>query len=120
MIALPPVAPVTGWRRSAWLPRDHYVRLDSSDYSVYPAAIGRRIEITADLDRVRCPATGTWPRTMTESGPDTRPSLTRRTWPRPALRQDRLEVIRPAAGSAVEIRRLADYDAALGTGGGAA
>ena len=53
-------------------------------------------------------------------GPDTRPSLTRRTWPRPALRQDRLEVIRPAAGSAVEIRRLADYDAALGTGGGAA
>ena len=37
-----------------------------------------------------------------------------------ALRQDRLEVIRPAAGTAVEVRRLADYDTALGIDGGAA
>jgi hypothetical protein len=35
------------------LARDHYVRLDSDDYSVHPAVIGRRIEVTADLDRVR-------------------------------------------------------------------
>jgi transposase len=28
MLALPPVAPVTGWRLAARLPRDHYVRLD--------------------------------------------------------------------------------------------
>ena len=53
MIPLPPVAPVTGWRHSARLPRDHYVRLDSNDYSVHPAVIGRRIEVTAGLDRVR-------------------------------------------------------------------
>ena len=33
--------------------RDHYVRLDSNDYSVHPAVIGRRIEVTADLARVR-------------------------------------------------------------------
>jgi transposase len=44
---------VTGWRFSARLARDHYVRLDSNDYSVHPAVIGRRIEITADLARVR-------------------------------------------------------------------
>ncbi len=28
MLPLPPVAPVTGWRTSSRLPRDHYVRLD--------------------------------------------------------------------------------------------
>ena len=33
MLALPPVAPATGWRSSARLARDHYVRLDSNDYS---------------------------------------------------------------------------------------
>jgi hypothetical protein len=53
MIGLPPVAPVTGWRRTGRLPRDHYVRLDGNDYSGDPAVIGRRIEVTADLARVR-------------------------------------------------------------------
>jgi transposase len=52
MLALPPVAPVTGWRSFTRLARDHYIRLDSNDYSVHPAVIGRRIEITADLGRV--------------------------------------------------------------------
>ena len=45
MLALPPVAPETGWRASLRLPRDHYVRLDANDYSVHPAVIGRRIEV---------------------------------------------------------------------------
>ena len=53
MIPLPPVPPVTGWHKTARLPRDYYVRLDGNDYSVDPAVIGRRIEITADLARVR-------------------------------------------------------------------
>jgi hypothetical protein len=35
-----PVAPVTGWRASTRLARDHYIRLDSNDYSVHPAVIG--------------------------------------------------------------------------------
>jgi transposase len=52
MVALPPLAPATGWRRTARLARDHYVRLDGNDYSVDPAVIGRRIEVTAGLDRV--------------------------------------------------------------------
>src|SRR5438046_1692308 len=52
MLALPPVPPVTGWRQWARLARDHYIRLDSNDYSVHPAVIGRRIEVTAGLDRV--------------------------------------------------------------------
>jgi transposase len=121
MIPLPPVAPVTGWRRAARLPRDHYVRLDSNDYSVHPAVIGRRIQITADLARVRVSCDGqvvadhdrAWARHQTITDPAHLAAAR-------ALRQDRLEVLRPAAGPAVEIRRLADYDAALGTGGGAA
>ena len=53
MLALPPVGPSIGWRSSTRLPRDHYVRLDGNDYSVHPVAVGRRIEVTADLGRVR-------------------------------------------------------------------
>src|SRR6202158_5549302 len=53
MLALPPVAPVSGRRLATRLARDHYVRLDSNDYSVHPSVIGRRIEVIADLERVR-------------------------------------------------------------------
>src|SRR4029453_5782098 len=53
MLPRPPLAPATGGRISGRLPRDFYVRLDSNDYSVHPSAIGRRIEVIADLDRVR-------------------------------------------------------------------
>ena len=121
MIGLPPVPPVTGWRRTSRLPRDHYVRLDTNDYSVHPSVIGRRIEITAGLDRVRVCCDGqivadherAWARHQTITDPVHLAAAR-------ALRRDRLEVIRPAAGPQVEIRCLADYDAALGTGGGAA
>jgi hypothetical protein len=53
MLTLPPVAPAIGWRSSLRLAGNHYVRLDSNDYSVHPAVIGRRIEVVADLDRVK-------------------------------------------------------------------
>jgi transposase len=56
MLELPPVAPVVGWRLTTRLPRDHYVRLDSNDYSVHPSVIGRRVDVIADADhvQVRC------------------------------------------------------------------
>jgi transposase len=53
MLALPPVPPTVGWENTLRLPRDHYVRLGSNDYSVHPTAIGRRVLVRADLDRVR-------------------------------------------------------------------
>jgi hypothetical protein len=53
MLPLPPVAPATGGRVSTRLARDNYVRLDGNDYSVHPAVIGRRVEVVADLHRVR-------------------------------------------------------------------
>jgi hypothetical protein len=52
MLALPPVAPVVGWVNRVRLGRDYYVRLDSSDYSVDPAMIGRFVDVPADLSRV--------------------------------------------------------------------
>src|SRR5215211_5700526 len=59
MLPLPPVAPVTGWHTSLRLPRDHYVRLDSNDYSVHPAAVGRRpwalLGTPSDAQRPRPP-----------------------------------------------------------------
>ena len=82
MLALPPVAPQTGWRTLTRLARDHYVRLDSNDYSVHPAVIGRRIEVTADLARVRVAVRRPGrSRTMSGPGPAISPSPTRRTGP---------------------------------------
>jgi transposase len=115
MLALPPVPPATGWRASLRLPRDHYVRLDSNDYSVHPAMIGRRVEVMADLHRVRVRCEGRlvadhariWARHQTVSDP-AHVAAAR------ALRRDRFDLVRPVAALAVEIRCLADYDTALG------
>lgn len=121
MLVLPPVAPQTGWRAWTRLARDHYVRLDSNDYSVHPAAIGRRIEVAADLARVRVLCDGqlaadhrrSWAWHQSISDP-AHVAAAR------ALRRDRVTALRRPAEPEVQIRALADYDAALGTGGGVA
>lgn len=41
MLQLPPAPPAVGWRARVRLPRDHYVRLASNDYSVDPSVVGR-------------------------------------------------------------------------------
>jgi transposase len=97
MLALAPVAPATGWRFSARLARDHYIRLDSNDYSVHPAVIGRRIEVIAGLDRVRVLCDGkaaadheriwAWHQTITDA---VHHAAAR------ALRRQRADVLRPA------------------------
>jgi transposase len=116
MTGLPPVAPATGWHRTARLPRDHYVRLDGNDYSVDPAVIGRRVEITADLDRVRVTCDGRvvashercWARHQTISDPA-------RLAAAKALRAARpLAAVPAPGGDEVEQRDLAVYDAAFG------
>ncbi|MFE3281395.1 IS21 family transposase [Nocardia sp. NPDC059239] len=115
MLALPPVAPETGWRKSARLPRDHYIRLDSNDYSVHPAVIGRRIEILADLDRVQVFSGGrivadheriwAWHQTLSDPAHVEAAKV---------LRRGRIGVLRPAPEPDVEQRCLTDYDTALG------
>ena len=52
MLPLPPVAPVLGWRHQLRLGRDHYVRVAGNDYSVDPVAVGRTVQVFADLDTV--------------------------------------------------------------------
>ena len=121
MLALPPVAPATGWRFSARLARDHYIRLDSNDYSVHPAVIGRRVEVAAGLDRVRVLCEGKvvadheriWAWHQTISDPAHVEAAR-------ALRRQRAGALRPAPEPEVEQRCLADYDAALGVDGGVA
>jgi transposase len=119
MLSLPPVAPATGWRSATRLARDHYVRLDSNDYSVHPAVIGRRIEVIADLDRVRVFCDGktvadhqrlwAWHQTLTD--PDHLEAAK-------VLRRTRIGALRPVREPEVELaveqRALADYDTALG------
>jgi transposase len=117
MLPLPPVAPVTGWRSSLRLPRDHYVRLDSNDYSVHPAVVGRRVEVAADLDRVQVWCDGRlvadhgrcWARHQTLSDPAHLAAAAK-------LRHQRT-MIGQATGrdqAEVQLRCLADYDAAFG------
>jgi transposase len=116
MLTLPPVAPGTGWRSSLRLPRDHYVRLDSNDYSVHPSVIGRRIEVIADLERVRAFCDGhlvadheriwAWHQTLSDI---------EHVAAAKQLRRDRVGALRPVNEEPdVQIRCLGDYDAALG------
>jgi transposase len=119
MLGLPPVAPETGWRASLRLPRDHYVRLDGNDYSVHPAAIGRRIEVTAGLDRVRAWCGGqlaadherswAWHQVITDPGHKAAAV---------AMRRQRVGMLRPVGPEPeVEQRSLSVYDALTGGDG---
>ena len=102
MLALPPVAPVVGWRRSRRLPRDYYVRVDSNDYSVHPTAVGRRIEILTDLNWVQVLCEGTVVADHARAAT--------------ALRHDRFAVLPAPSVTEVEQRELSDYDTVFGLG----
>ena len=115
MLELPPVAPVTGWRSSIRLPRDHYVRLDANDYSVHPSVIGRRVEVAADLEQVTVTCHGQLvarhARCWAAHQSITDPAHAAAAAQLRAAR--RLATIRPV-DTPVEHRALADYDRALG------
>lgn len=117
MLELPPVPLHLGWHHRIRLGRDYYVRLDSSDYSVDPHAIGRFVDIHADLDRVRVRCGGrlvadharVWARGTTVTDPA-------HVVAAKALRtafQARHATGRPAAEQDL-VRDLGDYDRAFG------
>jgi transposase len=116
MLPLPPVAPQTGWHSSLRLPRDHYVRLDSNDYSVHPAAVGRRVEVAADLERVQVCCDGRlvadhlrcWARHQTISDPVHLAAAAQLRHQRTVLEHH------PSDAGEVQLRRLTDYDQAFG------
>jgi hypothetical protein len=95
------------------------VRLDANDYSVHPGVIGRRIEVIADLDRVRVLCDGktvadherAWAWHQTIADPDHLEAAK-------VLRRTRIGALRPVRQAepelVVEQRALADYDTALG------
>ena len=113
MLALPPMPLLLGWRERVRLGRDYYVRVDASDYSVDPTAIGRMVDVTADLNRVQVRLDGRlvaehsrrWARggTVTDPAHVHSAAVLRR-----AVRQPR----EPAGDELV--RDLADYDRAFG------
>jgi transposase len=115
MLALPPVAPVVGWRMSTRLPRDHYVRVDANDYSVHPSVVGRRVEIAADCEQVSVTCDGRpvavhqrcWAAHQTITDPAHRQAAD-------DLRAARRLVAVPAVATDVEHRALSDYDRMFG------
>ena len=115
MLPLPPVAPALGWVNRVRLGRDYYVRVDSSDYSVDPAVIGRFVDVTGDLARVEVRHEGrlvaahdrVWARDMIITDPAhvAAAKVLREQFQRP----------RPAPDPHEELTRdLADYDRAFG------
>ena len=117
MLPLPPIPLHLGWRNRVRLGRDYYVRLDTNDYSVDPTMIGRLVDVTADLDRVRVRAGGrivadhvrVWARGATITDPVHVETAAR-------LRK---QFQRPRAVDAVDelTRDLGDYDRAFGLTG---
>ncbi|MGW6505930.1 IS21 family transposase [Nonomuraea angiospora] len=115
MVALPPVPPTVGWRRATRLARDHYVRVASNDYSVHPSAIGRLVEVVADLEHVTVTCAGQvvaqhercWDTHQTLTDPDHARAAA-------ALRSARLQAVATPVDTEVEQRQLSDYDALLG------
>jgi hypothetical protein len=97
------------------LPRDHYVRLDSNDYSVHPCAIGRRVDISADLEQVTVTCDGRivaehqrcWADHQTITDPVHAAAAAE-------MRQARRLVVVARVDTTVEHRSLADYDRMFG------
>ena len=113
MMAFPPVLPDPSWRFGTRLPRDHYVRVDTNDYSVNPRFVGRRIEVRVTLDEVIATFDGT------EVARHRRCLAKHQTLLHVeharALRAMRVEQqVASAFADAVEERDLADYDRKLG------
>jgi Mu transposase, C-terminal domain len=92
------------------------VRVDSSDYSVDPTAIGRQVTVTADLERVRVCLNGrlvaghdrVWARHMTVTDPAHVATA--------QLLREQLSQPRRVDDNAL-LRDLGDYDRAFGLDG---
>jgi hypothetical protein len=109
MVAFPAGLPDPAPRFGLRLARDHYVRVDTNDYSVNPRFVGRRIEVRVDVSSVTATRDGTevarHPRCLARHqsllAPDHARVLS-------AMRAERAVV--EAFGAAVEERDLAVYN----------
>ncbi len=53
MLPLPPVPPPKGWHLSMRVGSYPFVRFDSNTYSLHPSVTGRRVDLFADLGRIK-------------------------------------------------------------------
>ena len=114
MLPLPPAVLHLGWRNHVRLGRDYYVRIDTSDYSVDPRAIGAQVDVAADLEVVRVRHGGhlvaehprRWARGMTVTDPAhvSAAAALRHAYQHPSIRTEVQHLVRD----------LADYDKAFG------
>lgn len=117
MLPLPPVPLHLGWRSRIRLGRDYYVRVDTNDYSVDPRAVGRLVDVAADLERVRVRLDGrlvaeherAWARGMTLTDPAHLAVA--------KTLREQFRTPRPVAVGDDLTRDLADYDRAFGIRG---
>jgi hypothetical protein len=115
----PPASSAAGFTTTARLPRDYYVRVLGSDYSIDPAVIGRTIDVTADLDTVtaRCDSVlvarhpRSWARRQTITDLAQVAAAARL---RAGYQHARAAGSGPAGDEAGLVRNLADYDARFG------
>lgn len=52
MLPLPPTSPPCWWHTTLRLGRDHYVRVDTCDYSIHPRVIGRKVAVVVTAEQV--------------------------------------------------------------------
>ena len=113
MMSFPAVLPDVSLRFSTRLPRDHYVRVDTNDYSVNPRFVGRRVEVRVTLDEVVVCCDGTEvARHRRCLAKHQSLLLADHACVMRAMRAE--QIVTSALHAAVEERDLADYDRALG------
>ncbi len=111
MMALPPVLPDPAWGEMRRLGRDHWVRVDSCDYSVHPRAIGRKVNLRLDLEELVVTCAGdivarhvrSWARNRTITDPA-----------HDAARRAMQASVTPPCDDDVELVDLSVYDRATG------
>jgi transposase len=108
MAALPATMPETARRWVTRVPPDPYLRLDTNDYSLDPALVGRRVEVRADQQHVVAAVLDTGELACQHSRVFAKHRTITALEHARALRQGR-----QAEEQAVEVRPLARYDALI-------
>jgi transposase len=114
MMSIPPVDPPHWWRFHTRIGRDHYVRVDTNDYSVHPQVIGRTVMVRADTEQVSVIAGNTlvacharcWAAHQTLTDPEHARAAA-------VMRAAHARSMPPPAQVDVEQRDLASYDRAF-------
>ena len=109
MTALPLQMPDTARRWVTRVPPDPYLRIDTNDYSLDPALVGRRVEVRADQHEIRAIVLDTGE----VAGQHARVFAKHCTITALAHARAQRDGRQPPAETAVEVRPLARYDALI-------